>query len=49
MFAEATIEIGKAFLYDQKIEVRVHFATVLEWIGKEKEALGSGQSAGAGG
>ena len=40
MFAEATIEIGKAFLYDPKnLEVRVHFATVLEWIGKEKEAL----------
>ena len=40
MFAEATIEIGKAFLYDPKnLEVRVHFATVLEWIGKEQEAL----------
>jgi len=40
MFAEATIEIGKAFLYDPKnLEVRVHFATVLEWIGKEREAL----------
>lgn len=40
MFAEATIEIGKAFLYDPKnLEVRVHFATVLEWIGKEGEAL----------
>ena len=40
MFAEATIEIGKAFLYDPKnLEVRVHYATVLEWIGKEKEAL----------
>ena len=41
MFAEATIEIGKAFLYDPKnLEVRVHYATVLEWIGKEQEALG---------
>ncbi len=41
MFAEATIEIGKAFLYDPKnVEVRVHYATVLEWIGKEQEALG---------
>ena len=40
MFAEATIEIGKAFLYDPKnLEVRVHVATVLEWIGKEQEAL----------
>ena len=40
MFPEATIEIGKAFLYDPKnLEVRVHFATVLEWIGKEQEAL----------
>ncbi|HEY5998084.1 MAG TPA: tetratricopeptide repeat protein, partial [bacterium] len=40
MFAEATIEIGKAFLYDPKnLEVRVHYATVLEWIGKEQEAL----------
>jgi len=40
MFAEATIEIGKAFIYDPKnLEVRVHFATVLEWIGKEQEAL----------
>ncbi len=40
MFAEATIEIAKAFLYDPKnLEVRVHFATVLEWIGKEREAL----------
>jgi superkiller protein 3 len=40
MFSEATIEIGKAFLYDPKnLEVRVHFATVLEWIGKEQEAL----------
>jgi tetratricopeptide (TPR) repeat protein len=40
MFAEATIEIGKAFLYDPKnIEVRMHYATVLEWIGKEREAL----------
>jgi tetratricopeptide (TPR) repeat protein len=40
MFAEATIEIGKAFLYDPKnLEVRVHYATVLEWIGKEREAL----------
>jgi tetratricopeptide (TPR) repeat protein len=40
MFNEATIEIGKAFLYDPKnLEVRVHFATVLEWIGKEREAL----------
>lgn len=40
MFPEATIEIGKAFLYDPKnLEVRVHYATVLEWIGKEKEAL----------
>ena len=43
MFAEATIEIGKAFLYDPKnLEVRVHFATVLEWIGKEGEALDQG-------
>jgi superkiller protein 3 len=40
MFNEATIEIGKAFLYDPKnLEVRVHYATVLEWIGKEREAL----------
>ncbi len=40
MFPEATIEIGKAFLYDPKnLEVRVHYATVLEWIGKESEAL----------
>ena len=40
MFAEATIEIGKAFLYDPKnLEVRTHYATVLEWIGKEREAL----------
>jgi Flp pilus assembly protein TadD len=40
MFAEATIEIGQAFLYDpQNIEVRVHYATVLEWIGKDREAL----------
>jgi tetratricopeptide (TPR) repeat protein len=40
MFAEATIEIGKAFLYDPKnLDVRTHYATVLEWIGKEKEAL----------
>ena len=40
LFNEATIEIGKAFLYDPKnLEVRVHFATVLEWIGKEQEAL----------
>jgi len=39
-FPEATIEIGKAFLYDPKnLEVRVHYATVLEWIGKEGEAL----------
>jgi len=39
-FPEATIEIGKAFLYDPKnLEVRVHYATVLEWIGKESEAL----------
>jgi len=40
MFAEATIEIGKAFAYDpEKIEIRVHYATVLEWIGKDEEAL----------
>jgi tetratricopeptide (TPR) repeat protein len=40
MFAEATIEIGKAFLYDPgNVEVRVHYATVLEWIGKDQEAL----------
>ena len=40
MFAEATIEIGKAFLYDpNNIEVQVHYASVLEWIGKEQEAL----------
>jgi len=40
MFAEATIEIGKAFLYDPRnVEVRVHYATVLEWIGKDQEAL----------
>jgi superkiller protein 3 len=40
MFAEATIEIGKAVLYDPKnLEVLQHYATVLEWIGKEKEAL----------
>jgi Flp pilus assembly protein TadD len=32
MFAKATIEIGKAFAYDpQNTEVRVHYATVLEW------------------
>lgn len=40
MFAEATIEIGQAFLYDpQNLEVRVHYATVLEWIGKDQESL----------
>jgi len=40
MFAKATIEIGKAFLYDpQNTEVRVHYASVLEWIGKDREAL----------
>lgn len=40
MFADATIEIGKAFLYDPRnVEVRVHYATVLEWIGKDQEAL----------
>lgn len=40
MFAEATIEIGKAFLYDPRnLEVRTHYATVLEWIGKDREAL----------
>jgi tetratricopeptide (TPR) repeat protein len=40
MFADATLEIGKAFLYDpQNVTVRVHYATVLEWIGKDKEAL----------
>lgn len=40
MFADATIEIGKAFGYDPKnLEVRVHYATVLEWVGKEVEAL----------
>jgi Flp pilus assembly protein TadD len=40
MFAEATIEIGKALLYDPRnIEVRVHYASVLEWIGKDQEAL----------
>lgn len=40
MFADATIEIGKAFLYDpQNVEVRIHYATVLEWIGKDQEAL----------
>lgn len=40
MFAEATIEIGKAFLYDPRnVEVRIHYATVLEWIGKDGEAL----------
>jgi tetratricopeptide (TPR) repeat protein len=39
-FADATIEIGKAFLYDpQNVEVRIHYATVLEWIGKDQEAL----------
>ncbi len=40
MFADATIEIGRAFLYDpQNLEVRTHYATVLEWIGKDREAL----------
>jgi len=40
MFADATIEIGKAFLYDpQNVEVRIHYATVLEWIGKDQESL----------
>jgi tetratricopeptide (TPR) repeat protein len=40
MFADATIEIGKAFLYDPRnVEVRIHYATVLEWIGKDGEAL----------
>jgi cytochrome c-type biogenesis protein CcmH/NrfG len=40
MFADATIQIGKAFRFDPRnLEVRVHYATVLEWIGKEKEAL----------
>jgi Flp pilus assembly protein TadD len=40
MFSEATIEIGKALLYDPRnIEVRVHYASVLEWIGKDQEAL----------
>jgi tetratricopeptide (TPR) repeat protein len=40
MFADATIEIGKAFLYDpQNVEVRIHYATVLEWIGKDRESL----------
>jgi Flp pilus assembly protein TadD len=40
MFAEATIEIGKALLYDPRnVEVRVHYASVLEWIGKDQEAL----------
>lgn len=40
MFADATLEIGKAFLYDpQNIEVRIHYATVLGWIGKDREAL----------
>ncbi|MFC1657002.1 tetratricopeptide repeat protein [Candidatus Moduliflexota bacterium] len=40
MFADATIEIGKAFLYDpHNVEVRIHYATVLEWIGKDREAL----------
>jgi tetratricopeptide (TPR) repeat protein len=40
MFADATLEIGKAFAYDpENMEVRVHYATVLEWIGKDGEAL----------
>ncbi len=40
MFSEATIEIGKALLYDPRnVEVRVHYASVLEWIGKDREAL----------
>lgn len=40
MFADATSEIGKAFAHDpENMEVRVHYATVLEWIGKDGVAL----------
>jgi tetratricopeptide (TPR) repeat protein len=40
MFTEATLNIGKAFQYDPgNVEVHIHYATVLEWIGKDAEAL----------
>lgn len=40
VFDEAIIALGKAFVQEpDNLEVRIHYATVLEWIGKEKEAL----------
>ncbi len=40
IFSEALIHLGKAFVQDpDNLEVRVHYAEVLEWLGKEKEAL----------
>lgn len=40
IFDEALIALGKAFIQDpENVEIRVHYATVLEWLGKEKEAM----------
>jgi predicted Zn-dependent protease len=40
VFDEAAIALGKAFSQEpDNAEVRVHYATVLEWLGKEKEAM----------
>ena len=40
MFADATLEVGQAFAFDpENMEVRVHFATCLEWVGKDADAL----------
>ncbi len=40
VFDEALLALGKAFIQDpENIEIRFHYATVLEWLGKEKEAL----------
>jgi tetratricopeptide (TPR) repeat protein len=40
VFDEALIALGKALVHDpDNLEVRVHYATALEWLGKEKEAM----------